>query len=109
VARDFRRVPHALSDAQKGERLNLSRRLLRMLEVQRNRAWHDVVTLDKSWFCLSTDYEFVWLPRNEKFPKENDTQFNPKIYAQDRLESARVPFDESSQKRLPVQLRLLYC
>jgi hypothetical protein len=49
------------------------RRLLRMLEVQRDRAWHDIVTLDESWFHLSTDYEFVWVPEHEKFPKENDT------------------------------------
>jgi hypothetical protein len=68
----------ALSDAQKGERVNPSRRPLRMLEVQRDRAWHDIVTLDESCFYLSTDYEFVWLPRDEKFPKENDTQFNRK-------------------------------
>jgi hypothetical protein len=38
VARPIRWVPHTLSDAQKGERINLSRRLLRMLEVQRDRA-----------------------------------------------------------------------
>jgi hypothetical protein len=38
VARHLRWVPHALSDAQKGERVNLSRRLLGMLEVQRDRA-----------------------------------------------------------------------
>jgi ATPase subunit of ABC transporter with duplicated ATPase domains len=40
VARHLRWVPHALSDGQKGERVNLSRRLLRMrmLEVQRDRA-----------------------------------------------------------------------
>jgi hypothetical protein len=50
VARHLRWVPHALPDAQKGERVNLSRRLLRMrmLEVQRDRAWHDIVTLEKS-------------------------------------------------------------
>jgi hypothetical protein len=36
VARHLRWVPHALSDAQKGERVNLSRRLLQMLEVQRD-------------------------------------------------------------------------
>jgi hypothetical protein len=43
-------VPHALSDVQKGERVNLSRPLLRMrmLEVQRDRAWLDIVTLDES-------------------------------------------------------------
>jgi hypothetical protein len=78
VARHFQWVPHALSDAQKGERVNWSRGLLRVLEVQRDRTWHGIVTLDKSWFYLSTDYEFVWLPRGEKFPKENDTQFNRK-------------------------------
>jgi hypothetical protein len=38
VARHLRCVSHALSDAQKGKRVNLSRRLLRMLEVQRDRA-----------------------------------------------------------------------
>jgi hypothetical protein len=67
-----------------------------MLEVQRDRAWHDIVTIDESRFYLITDYEFVWLPRDEKFPKENDTQFNRKIHAHDRLESARVPFDQDS-------------
>jgi hypothetical protein len=49
-----------------------------MLEVQRDRAWHGVVTLDESRLYLSPDYEFVWLPRGEKFPKENNTQFNQK-------------------------------
>jgi hypothetical protein len=62
-------MPHALSDAQKGERVNLSRRLLRMLEVQRDQAWHKIVTLDESWFYLSTDYKFVGLPRDEKVPE----------------------------------------
>jgi hypothetical protein len=38
VARHLRWVPHPLSDAQKGERVNPSWRLLRMLEVQRDRA-----------------------------------------------------------------------
>jgi hypothetical protein len=38
VARHLQWLPHALSGAQKRERVNLSRRLLRMLEVQRNRA-----------------------------------------------------------------------
>jgi hypothetical protein len=37
-----------------------------MLEVQHDRAWHDIVTLDKSWFDLSTDHEFLWLPQSEK-------------------------------------------
>jgi hypothetical protein len=40
-----------------------------MLEVQRDRAWHDIVTLDESWFYLRTDYGFIWLPRDEKVPE----------------------------------------
>jgi hypothetical protein len=78
VARHLRWVPHALSAAQRGEKVNRSRRLLRMLEVRRGRAWHDIVTLDESWFYQSTDYEFVWHPRDKKFQKENGTQFNQK-------------------------------
>jgi hypothetical protein len=39
-----------------------------MLKVQRDRAWYDIITLDESWFCLSTNYEFVWLPRHKKVP-----------------------------------------
>jgi hypothetical protein len=64
TARHLRWVPHALSDTQKDHRVNLSRRLLRMLEVQRDRTRHDILTLDEPWFYLSTDYEFVWLPRD---------------------------------------------
>jgi hypothetical protein len=44
VARHLRWVSHVLSDAQKGDRVNLSRRLLRMLEVQRDRAWHGMTS-----------------------------------------------------------------
>jgi hypothetical protein len=62
-------VPHALSDAQKDERVDLPRRLLRTLEVQRDRSWHDIVTLGESWFYQSKDYEFVWLPRDDNFPE----------------------------------------
>jgi hypothetical protein len=40
-----------------------------MLEVQRDRAWHDIVTLDGPWFYLSTDYEFASLPRDENVPE----------------------------------------
>jgi hypothetical protein len=69
VARHLRWVPHGLSDAQKGERVNLSRQLLQMLKVQGDQAWHDIVTLDDFWFYLNTDYEFVWLPRDEKVPE----------------------------------------
>jgi hypothetical protein len=48
VARRLRCMPHALLDGQKGERVNLSGRLLQMPEVQRDRTWHDIATLDES-------------------------------------------------------------
>jgi hypothetical protein len=48
VAHHLQWVSHALSDVQKGERLSLSRRLLRIVEISRDRAWHDTVTLDES-------------------------------------------------------------
>jgi hypothetical protein len=100
VERHLRCVPHALLDAQKGERVNLFRQLLRTLEVQRGRAWHDIVTLDQSWFYLSTDHEFVWLPRDEKVPeRERHTIQSKKIHTHDLSESARVPFDQGSRKR----------
>jgi hypothetical protein len=40
-----------------------------MLEVQRDRAWDDIVTLGEPWSYLSTDYEFVWLPGGKKVPE----------------------------------------
>jgi hypothetical protein len=40
-----------------------------MLEVQRDRAWHGIVVLDESWFYLSADCEFIWLPQDEKVPE----------------------------------------
>jgi hypothetical protein len=64
-----------------------------MPEVHRDRAWHDIVTLDKFWLYLSTDSEFVELPRDKQFPKETYTPFNRKIHIHDHLESASVPFD----------------
>jgi hypothetical protein len=42
---------------------------MRKPEVQHDRAWHDIITLDESWFYQSTDYEFVWLPQDEKVPE----------------------------------------
>jgi hypothetical protein len=51
------------------------------------------------------DYEFSRLQRNKKFLKENGTQFNQKIRADDRLESAQVPFNQGSHKMSQVQRR----
>jgi hypothetical protein len=40
-----------------------------MLQAEHDRAWHDIVTLDESWFYLSTNHEFVSLPQGEKVPE----------------------------------------
>jgi hypothetical protein len=67
-------MPHVLSGAQKGERINLLRRLLGMLEAQRDRAWRDIVTFDELWFYLGTNDEFIGLPRDKDVPeRERDT------------------------------------
>jgi hypothetical protein len=43
TARGLRQVPRALSDAWKAQRVTLSRQLLQTLEMQHDRAWHDIV------------------------------------------------------------------
>jgi hypothetical protein len=61
--------PHRLTTAQKSNRAELSQQLLSMLEIQRVRFWHNIVTLDESWFYLSTDHEMIWLQSDEKVPE----------------------------------------
>jgi hypothetical protein len=55
----------------------------RSVEVDRgineaNQAWHDIVTLDESWFSLSTEHEFVCCHKAKKLLNASDTQFNRK-------------------------------
>jgi hypothetical protein len=47
----------------------LSQELLPMLEPQKQRSWHDIVTLDESLFYLNTDLEFIWLQPDGEIPK----------------------------------------
>jgi hypothetical protein len=37
---------------------------------QQGRWWHDIITLDESWFYLNTDHELIWLPADEKVPEK---------------------------------------
>jgi histone-lysine N-methyltransferase SETMAR len=69
TARHLGWVPHALSEEQMAQRVELSRELLRILQVQHDRAWHYIVTLDELWLYLSTDHELIWLPHGEKVPE----------------------------------------
>jgi hypothetical protein len=57
--RYLRWVPHRLTTAPKSNRIELSRQLLSMLEIQQARYWHNIVTLDEFWFYLSMDHEMT--------------------------------------------------
>jgi hypothetical protein len=50
-------------------RVTLSTELLRLLEQQKRRAWHDMITLDESWFYFRTDHELIWLAPGETIPE----------------------------------------
>jgi hypothetical protein len=69
TARHLQCVPHALSDGESADQTNLSLQLFATLDVARDRAWHDIVTLDESWFYLSTDHAFIWLARDDTLPE----------------------------------------
>jgi hypothetical protein len=69
TARHLRWVTHLLSDVQKQERIEQTQLLLRLLMAQQCRSWHNVVTLEESWFYLATQHKFIWLPETEKVPE----------------------------------------
>jgi hypothetical protein len=51
-----------------------------MLESQQVRCWHNIVTLDESWFHLSIDHEIIWLYSDEKVPeRERQTLQSKKL------------------------------
>jgi histone-lysine N-methyltransferase SETMAR len=65
TARHLRWVPHLLSDVQKLEPVQAAQLLLRKVGAQQQRAWHGIVTVDESWFFLTTYHDFIWLPETE--------------------------------------------
>jgi hypothetical protein len=67
--RHLRCVPHRLTTAQESNRVEFSRQLESMFEIQQVRYWHNIVTLDESWFYLSTDHEMISLQPDEKVPE----------------------------------------
>jgi histone-lysine N-methyltransferase SETMAR len=51
-----------------------------MLERQERRSWHDIVTLDESWFYLHTDHELIWAQPDPKIPeRERHTLQSQKV------------------------------
>jgi histone-lysine N-methyltransferase SETMAR len=49
----------------------LSQELLPMLERQKQRSWHDIVTLDESWcyLNLNPDHELIWIQSDGEIPE----------------------------------------
>jgi hypothetical protein len=39
-----------------------------MLESEKRRAWHDIITLDESWFYFRPDHELIWFQPGEEVP-----------------------------------------
>ena len=68
VMKHLRWVPHNLSDDQKQMRVDKSNDLLQLLNSMKHHSWKNIVTLDESWFYLTTDYESIWLPPEEAPP-----------------------------------------
>jgi histone-lysine N-methyltransferase SETMAR len=69
VVKHLRWVPRTLTPTQKTERATLSIESLRQLRSIEHHGWQFIITLDESWFYLSTDHEQVWL-RGEEQPTE---------------------------------------
>jgi hypothetical protein len=62
-------VPHLLSEADKHTRAQLSFELFEMIEHQKDRVWHGIITRDESWFYFTTDHERIWLPEGTEAPE----------------------------------------
>jgi hypothetical protein len=40
-----------------------------MFQHQKDRTWHDIVTLNESWLHVRTGYERIWLPDGIESPE----------------------------------------
>jgi hypothetical protein len=40
-----------------------------MLDQEETRDWHNIITLDESWFCLCTDHELISVAPGEMVPE----------------------------------------
>jgi hypothetical protein len=52
-------VPHKLNEAKLAARVQVLNKLLTILRLAEHQGWQYFVTLDESWFYLSTDYEII--------------------------------------------------
>ena len=66
VLKHLKWIPHLLNPSQKVSRIELSKRLLQVLQEAKETDYNFFVTGDESWFYLSTDETTQWLPPEEK-------------------------------------------
>jgi hypothetical protein len=59
VVKHLHCVPHYPTDAQRQNRIDRSKELLRLLEFTQANDWESLMTLDESWFYLCTSHEIV--------------------------------------------------
>jgi hypothetical protein len=65
----LRWVPHRSSDDQRKIRVDRSNELLRLLLSLQANDWQSLMTLNESWFYLSTSHEIVWLQADQEPPE----------------------------------------
>jgi hypothetical protein len=58
-----------LTDTQNSQRISLSNQLLLEIRSIKHQAGHFIITLDESWFYLSTDHEQIWLRPDQEPPE----------------------------------------
>lgn len=68
VLKHLRWIPHSLNSSQCFQRVIQSHELLTILRSSKENDYELFYTGDESWFYLSTDYEQIWLPYEEKPP-----------------------------------------
>jgi hypothetical protein len=66
VVKHLRWIPRTLTPTEKPEPATPSIELLRQLPSIKHHGWQFIISLDESWFYLSTDHEQIWLHMEEK-------------------------------------------
>jgi hypothetical protein len=61
-----------------------------MLQHQKDRVWHDIVSFDESWFYFTTDHERIWLAEGIEAPEGGDHCSVEKNDGDNCLDSYRV-------------------
>jgi transposase len=68
-ARNYRFVPHTLTEVQRRERVDKSTALLSLLAKAKRRAWQFIITGDELWFFYYTPHSKIWLLADADTPE----------------------------------------